>query len=70
MRFSVEILRRRADGSSQVMHQYNVEALSPMRVKATAERDLNAWTARGANAVAIYNHHAEKLYEWETSPPN
>jgi hypothetical protein len=60
------MLRRRADGSSEVIHQNSVEAISPMRVKAMAERDLQAWASRGANAVAIYNHKSEKLYEWQT----
>lgn len=41
-----------------------VEAISPKRVKARAASELDSWAARGATGVAIYNHQAQKLYEW------
>jgi hypothetical protein len=64
LRFSIEILRKALDGSSEVIHRMTMEAVAPKRVKATAVRELDGWTSRGATSVAIYNQSFQKLYEW------
>ena len=64
MRFSIEIMRDKADGSSEVVQRTAMEAISPLRVKTAAARELKAWTLRGATRVVIFNAKRDKLYEW------
>ena len=64
LRFSIQILRFHPNGTSEVLREIKAEAISPKRVRTRAESELASWAPRGANGVVIYNHAAQKLYEW------
>ena len=68
LRCSMEILRNRPDGSSEFIQRYRFDDISSVQIREMADIELRASeAAHGANAVAVYDRHARKLFGWETT---
>jgi hypothetical protein len=68
LRCSMEILRNRPDGSSEFIQRYRFDDISSVQIRKMADIELRASeAAHAANAVAVYDRRARKLFGWETT---